>query len=846
MTGGDDKKVNMWAIGKPQAILSLSGHQSAVECVTFDQAEEVVVAGAAGGTLKLWDLEEAKVVRTLTGHRSNCTAVDFHPFGEFFASGSLDTNLKIWDIRRKGCIHTYKGHERGVGVCKFSPDGKWVISGGQDGRVKLWDLTAGRLLKEFPSHDGAVTSIEFHPNELLVATGSADRSVRLWDLETFDLVDTAGPEATGVRSMLFTPDGGALLSGTAEFLKVWKWEPGRCCDTVDVSWTKLADLSMHENKLLGGSIHNSFVGVWVVDLNRVEPFHSGAERGPGGGGTREVPERSGAAPVLLTGERGGVSHHGGLHERPVATPGGGAFAPPNGGALGDASVAVAAAAAAGAARARAMEGRDRTTSAVTPPRTGPRTAGGGVYGGVSDAVPFDASRIACEDLRVRGDRAPMEMNAGFAAAHGIGADPLHQKPPAVVVAKPPPPTVDPSGSPRASPSPPHVAITPATGPGGDVDDDVVIEEDTAAAAAAVEVEDASAGARAGSEATGETPAIVQAHPSRPQSARGRFVTPETAGMVDAATGMSGTLTRGAFDLNVLRSAALEAESEFINPADAGDEAGGETLAGAMARVREERALEEAREREAMVVRERAAAMAVTSAAAATATPPTLTAHVPTPTRPSPGGGAIGLDFAAFVPGAASASPAAAPTVDEAKVLAKLGGPDGATVSGILSARLTSLQVARAFWARGDVRGAAEALGKSGDPSVVVDVVSAVMEAPQVAGGEDTLTLELAAALLPLVAPLLQSPHGRYVDLALRFSRKAAGSFMPLLQQAPEALAALERGGIGVDLVGEERATRSGAAREALLNLREPLAALAVGGGELAPRARELMTVLDRL
>jgi katanin p80 WD40 repeat-containing subunit B1 len=127
-------------------------------------------------------------------------------------------------------------HRYSEGVVKFSPDGKWVLSGGQDGRIKLWDLTAGKLLKELPCHDGPVTCIEFHPNELLVATGSADRSVKFWDLETFDLIDTAGPEATGVRSMLFTPDGSALLSGTAEFLKVWKWEPNRCCDTVDVSW----------------------------------------------------------------------------------------------------------------------------------------------------------------------------------------------------------------------------------------------------------------------------------------------------------------------------------------------------------------------------------------------------------------------------------------------------------------------------------------------------------------------------------------------------------------------------------------------------------------------------------
>lgn len=41
-------------------VQSLSGHTSAVESVTFDAAEVVVVAGAASGTIKLWDLEEAK------------------------------------------------------------------------------------------------------------------------------------------------------------------------------------------------------------------------------------------------------------------------------------------------------------------------------------------------------------------------------------------------------------------------------------------------------------------------------------------------------------------------------------------------------------------------------------------------------------------------------------------------------------------------------------------------------------------------------------------------------------------------------------------------------------------
>jgi hypothetical protein len=35
-TGGDDRRVNVWALGKPNALMSLTGHTSAVECVTFD------------------------------------------------------------------------------------------------------------------------------------------------------------------------------------------------------------------------------------------------------------------------------------------------------------------------------------------------------------------------------------------------------------------------------------------------------------------------------------------------------------------------------------------------------------------------------------------------------------------------------------------------------------------------------------------------------------------------------------------------------------------------------------------------------------------------------------------
>ncbi|KAK4271465.1 hypothetical protein QN277_020159 [Acacia crassicarpa] len=277
VTGGDDYKVNLWTIGKPTSLMNLCGHTSPVESVAFDSAEVLVLAGASSGGIKLWDLEEAKMVRTLTGHRSNCTAVEFHPFGEFFASGSLDTNLRIWDIRKKGCIHTYRGHSQGVSTIKFTPDGRWVVSGGFDNAVKVWDLTAGKLLHDFKFHEGQIRSIDFHPLEFLLATGSADKTVKFWDLESFEMIGSARCEATGVRSIAFHPDGRALFAGLEDGLKVFSWEPVICHDTVDMGWTTLGDICIHDGKLLGCSYYRNSIGVWAADISLIEPYDTGLE-----------------------------------------------------------------------------------------------------------------------------------------------------------------------------------------------------------------------------------------------------------------------------------------------------------------------------------------------------------------------------------------------------------------------------------------------------------------------------------------------------------------------------------------------------------------------------------------
>ncbi|KAM3829230.1 katanin p80 WD40 repeat-containing subunit B1 [Vipera latastei] len=274
-TGGDDCRVNIWSVNKPNCIMSLTGHTTPVESVKINTNEELIVAGSQSGSIRIWDLEAAKILRTLMGHKANICSLDFHPYGGFVASGSMDTNIKLWDVRKKSCVFRYKGHTGAVRCLRFSPDGKWLASSSDDHTVKLWDLAAGKIMFEFAGHSGPVNVIEFHPNEYLLASGSSDRTVRFWDLEKFHTVSCIEEEATPVRCVLFNPDGCCLYAGSQDALRVYGWEPERCFEVVLVNWGKVADLSICNNQLIGVSFSQSTVSSYVVDLSKITKCGSG-------------------------------------------------------------------------------------------------------------------------------------------------------------------------------------------------------------------------------------------------------------------------------------------------------------------------------------------------------------------------------------------------------------------------------------------------------------------------------------------------------------------------------------------------------------------------------------------
>lgn len=139
VTGGQDRNVNLWALGNEKCFMSLSGHNGQVDCVKFASGDDIVYSSDENGIIKRWDLNAQPGCVTFYGHMKSVRTLDFHPHGDYIvASGSNDTTVRLWDVRKSdSCIEKYRGHIANVNSVKFSPDGSWIASAGTEGTLNI-------------------------------------------------------------------------------------------------------------------------------------------------------------------------------------------------------------------------------------------------------------------------------------------------------------------------------------------------------------------------------------------------------------------------------------------------------------------------------------------------------------------------------------------------------------------------------------------------------------------------------------------------------------------------------------------------------------------------------------
>jgi len=103
-----------------------------------------------------------------------------------------------------------------------------MFSASKDQTLKLWSLDDEKEVRTFKGHKNWVTALALSANGKTAMTACDDLTVKLWDVESgkeiasLDL-GTAGDVA---KCVVFTPDGGTALAGTANWL-VLRFEVGK-------------------------------------------------------------------------------------------------------------------------------------------------------------------------------------------------------------------------------------------------------------------------------------------------------------------------------------------------------------------------------------------------------------------------------------------------------------------------------------------------------------------------------------------------------------------------------------------------------------------------------------------
>ncbi|KAH8247036.1 hypothetical protein KR032_007450 [Drosophila birchii] len=257
-TGGADRKVKLWDIGKnstePRAVLS--GSSAGINSVDFDSTGAYILGTSNDYGARVWTVMDNRLRHTLTGHSGKVMAAKYVQEPIKVVTGSHDRTLKIWDLRSIACIETkfagsscndlvttdslgstiISGHydkkirfwdirtekqaddvlmPAKITSLDLSKDCNYLICSVRDDTIKLLDLRKNQVISTFTNEHFKISCdfarASFNSSGLKIACGSADGAIYIWNVNGF-LETTLKGHSTAVNAVSWSPNSNMLAS----------------------------------------------------------------------------------------------------------------------------------------------------------------------------------------------------------------------------------------------------------------------------------------------------------------------------------------------------------------------------------------------------------------------------------------------------------------------------------------------------------------------------------------------------------------------------------------------------------------------------------------------------------
>ncbi|EMD40648.1 hypothetical protein CERSUDRAFT_130746 [Gelatoporia subvermispora B] len=209
----DDKEIDLADLFTPYLVIRASG-----KIRSFDFGDEEVgpkdsthlLVALATNALEVYGIpqptktkdtspEAARIHSVdLLGHRADVRTLCLSSDDVLLASAS-NGQLKIWNMRTTACIRTL---ECGYAVCStFLPGDRQVAVGTKSGEIMVYDVASSSLIDTVKAHSATIWSMHVRADGQALVTGSADKDVKFWEFEE-RLADSENPRSAKLLSLV--------------------------------------------------------------------------------------------------------------------------------------------------------------------------------------------------------------------------------------------------------------------------------------------------------------------------------------------------------------------------------------------------------------------------------------------------------------------------------------------------------------------------------------------------------------------------------------------------------------------------------------------------------------------